>query len=384
MAEKRDFYEVLGIQKGASEDEIKKAYRACVKKYHPDLHPDDKECEERMKEVNEAYEILSDPDKKARYDQFGHAGVDPSYGGGGGFGGFSDFGDMGDIGDIFGSIFGGSSFRSSRSNPNAPRRGQDLQTNVTISFMEACTGKSVQLKINRSEQCPDCNGTGAAAGSSINTCPDCGGSGMVQTATRTILGMMSSSRPCTRCGGKGQIIQNPCTKCRGSGRVNVAKTVSVNVPAGIDDGQTLQVRGQGNAGMNGGPSGDLHVVVSVRPDPIFEREGFDVTTEVPITYMQAVLGDDIVVPSIDGKKSMNIPEGTQSGMIFRLKGQGIKKLNRNERGDQYVKVIVEVPRNLNKTQKELLRKFEDSLGESNYKNRKNFFDKIKDILKSDI
>lgn len=380
MAEKRDFYEVLGIQKGASDDEIKKAYRACVKKYHPDLHPDDKECEEKMKEVNEAYEILSDPDKKSKYDQFGHAGIDPSYGGGG-YGGFSGFEDM-DIGDIFGSMFGGSSFRSTRSNPNAPRRGQDIQTKVTIDFMDACNGKSMDIRINRSEECPDCHGSGARPGSKISTCPDCGGSGMVQTTQRTILGMMSSSRPCTRCGGKGKTVDEPCSKCRGSGRVSVARTVSVKIPAGIDDGQTLQIRGQGNSGMNGGAPGDLHVLVSVRPDPVFERDGYDINTEIPITYMQAVLGDELTVPCIDGKVKYNMPEGTQSGTIFRLRGKGVQKLNRNERGDQYVRVVVEVPRGLNKTQKDLLRKYEESLGENNYRNRKNFFDKIKDILKN--
>lgn len=380
MAEKRDFYEVLGIQKGASEDEIKKAYRACVKKYHPDLHPDDKECEEKMKEVNEAYEILSDPDKKAKYDQFGHAGIDPSYGGG--YSGFSDFGDFGDIGNIFGDLFGGSSFRSARANPNAPRRGQDIQTNLTIDFMDACNGKSVDVRINRSEECPDCHGSGAKPGSRISTCPECNGSGMVQTAQRTILGMMSSSRPCTRCGGKGKTVDDPCGKCRGSGRVTVARTVTINIPAGIDNGQTLQVRGQGNSGMNGGNAGDLHVNISVRPDPVFERDGYDINTEIPITYMQAVLGDELTVPCIDGKVQYNIPEGTQSGAIFRLRGKGVKKLNRNERGDQYVKVVVEVPKGLNKNQKDLLRKFEESLGESNYRNRKNFFDKIKDILKN--
>lgn len=385
MADKRDYYEVLGIQKGASDDEIKKAYRASVKKYHPDLHPDDKECEEKMKEVNEAYECLSDPDKKSRYDQFGHAGVDPSYGGGGGFGGFSGFGDMGDIGDIFSSFFGGSSFGGgSRNNPNAPRRGQDIQTSATIDFMDACNGKKLDIKISRMEKCPDCSGTGAAAGSSAETCSECGGSGQVKVAQRTPFGMISSQRPCNRCGGKGKVISNPCPKCHGAGRVSTPKTINVNIPAGIDDGQTIQVRGQGHNGINGGPSGDLHITISVRPDPIFEREGYDITTEIPITYMQAVLGDEITVPCIDGKVKYNIAEGTQSGTVFRLKGKGVKKLNRSDRGDQYVKVYVEVPKNLNKTQKELLKKFEESLGEGNYNKRKSFFEKVKDILKSDI
>lgn len=386
MADKRDYYEVLGIGKSASDDEIKKAYRACVKKYHPDLHPDDKDCEEKMKEVNEAYECLSDPDKKSKYDQFGFAGVDPSYGAGGsgGFGGFSGFGDMGDIGDIFSSFFGGSGFGSSRSNPNAPRQGQDIQTYVTIDFMDACNGKEVDIRLNRMEQCSDCHGTGAAAGSGSDTCPECHGSGFVKTAQRTPFGMISSQRPCSRCGGKGKIISNPCSSCHGSGRVSVSKNVKVTIPAGIDDGQTLQVRGQGHSGINGGPSGDLHVTVSVRPDSFFEREGYDIRTEVPITFTQAVLGDEITVPCIDGKVKLTVAEGTQSGTVFRLRGKGVKKLNRSDRGDQYVTVNVEVPKNLNKTQKELLRKFEDSLGEGNYNKRKSFFDKVKSILKSDI
>ncbi len=381
MADKRDYYEVLGLSKGASEDEIKKAYRASVKKYHPDLHPDDKECEEKMKEVNEAYECLSDPDKKSKYDQFGFAGVDPSYGGGaGGFGGFSGFGDMGDIGDIFSSFFGGGFGGSSRNNPNAPRRGQDIQTSAAISFMDACNGVKLDIKINRMERCTECSGTGAAAGSSPQTCPDCNGSGQVKVAQRTPFGMMSSQRPCSKCGGKGKIISNPCTKCHGAGRVSVPKTINVDVPAGIDNGQTIQVRGQGHSGLNGGSSGDLHIEITVRPDPIFQREGYDIHTRIPITYMQAVLGDSITVPCIDGKVKYTIPEGTESETVFRFKGKGVKKLNRSDRGDQYVTVYVDVPKNLNKNQKELLKKFEDSLDDSNYNNRKNFFDKIKEMF----
>ncbi|MGN0665047.1 MAG: molecular chaperone DnaJ [Huintestinicola sp.] len=379
MADKRDYYEVLGISKGASEDEIKKAYRASVKKYHPDLHPDDKECEEKMKEVNEAYECLSDPDKKSRYDQFGHAGVDPSYGGGaGGFGGFSGFGDMGDIGDIFSSFFGGSGMRSS--NPNAPRRGQDIETEITIDFMEACNGKKHDLKINRMEKCPDCNGSGAAPGSSTNTCPDCNGSGQVKVTQRTPFGMISSAKPCTKCGGKGKVISQPCSKCHGAGRVSLTKTISVDIPAGIDDGQTLQLRGMGHNGINGGPSGDLHVTIYVRPDSIFERDGYDIHTEIPITYTQAALGDEITVPCIDGKVKYRITEGTQSGTVFRLKGKGVKKLNRSDRGDQYVHVYVEVPKDLSKKQKDLLKEFEASLTDENYNKRKSFFAKLKDAL----
>ncbi len=382
MADKRDYYEVLGVDKSASAEDIKKAYRQLAKKYHPDLNPGNKEAEEKFKEVNEAYEVLSDADKKARYDQFGHAGVDPSYGGGGYGGGFSGgFGDMGDISDIFNSFFGGGFSSSGRSNPNAPRRGQDIQTNININFMDACFGKEVEVSINRMEKCPDCNGTGAAAGSSAETCPDCHGTGQVKVTQHTPFGMISQQKPCTRCGGKGKIINNPCPKCRGNGRYTAAKKIKVSVPAGIDDGQTLQVSGQGHAGINGGPNGDLHVTVSVRPDPIFERDGYDIHTEVPITYTQAVLGDEITVPTIDGKVKYTVPEGTQNGTIFRFKGKGVKKLNSSSRGDQYVHVYIEVPKNLSKKQKDMLKEFESTMTDENYNKRKSFFDKIRAAFK---
>lgn len=382
MADKRDYYEVLGVDKSASAEDIKKAYRQLAKKYHPDLNPGNKEAEEKFKEVNEAYEVLSDADKKARYDQFGHAGVDPSYGGGGYGGGFSGgFGDMGDISDIFNSFFGGGFSSSGRSNPNAPRRGQDIQTNININFMDACFGKEVEVSINRMEKCPDCNGTGAAAGSSAETCPDCHGTGQIKVTQRTPFGMISQQKPCTRCGGKGKIINNPCPKCRGNGRYTAAKKIKVSVPAGIDDSQTLQVSGQGHAGINGGPNGDLHVTVSVRPDPIFERDGYDIHTEVPITYTQAVLGDEITVPTIDGKVKYTVPEGTQNGTIFRFKGKGVKKLNSSSRGDQYVHVYIEVPKNLSKKQKDMLKEFESTMTDENYNKRKSFFDKIRAAFK---
>lgn len=382
MADKRDYYEVLGVDKSASAEDIKKAYRQLAKKYHPDLNPGNKEAEEKFKEVNEAYEVLSDADKKARYDQFGHAGVDPSYGGGGYGGGFSGgFGDMGDISDIFNSFFGGGFSSSGRSNPNAPRRGQDIQTNININFMDACFGKEVEVSINRMEKCPDCNGTGAAAGSSAETCPDCHGTGQIKVTQRTPFGMISQQKPCTRCGGKGKIINNPCPKCRGNGRYTAAKKIKVSVPAGIDDGQTLQVSGQGHAGINGGPNGDLHVTVSVRPDPIFERDGYDIHTEVPITYTQAVLGDEITVPTIDGKVKYTVPEGTQNGTIFRFRGKGVKKLNSSSRGDQYVHVYIEVPKNLSKKQKDMLKEFESTMTDENYNKRKSFFDKIRAAFK---
>ena len=383
MADKRDYYEVLGVQKTASADDIKKAYRSLARKYHPDLHPDDKDCAEKFKEVNEAYEILSDPSKKERYDQFGHAGVDPNYGGGGfsGGAGFNPFGDMGDIFEnLFGGGFGGGfSSGSTRSRASAPRRGQDIDTTVTIEFMEACMGIKRDIKINRLEKCPDCNGSGAAAGSTPQTCPECNGAGQVKVAQRTPFGVISSQKVCSKCGGKGKIVSNPCPKCSGNGRVRVTKSLSVDIPAGIDDGQMLRVSGQGDAGVNGGPNGNLNVGIRVKNHPLFEREGFDVHCEIPITYAQAVMGDELVVPTIDGNVKYSISEGTQTGTVFRLKGKGIKKLQRSERGDQYVKVYVEVPKNLDRKQKELLKEFEASLEDKNYEKKKNFFDKLREF-----
>ncbi|MGN0613981.1 MAG: molecular chaperone DnaJ [Porcipelethomonas sp.] len=384
MADERDYYEVLGVEKGASDDDIKKAFKKQARKYHPDLHPDDKECEEKFKELNKAYEVLSDPEKRQRYDQFGHAGVDPNYGGGGFTGGFNGGGfGFDDLGDLFGSFFGGGMRSSGRSNANAPRRGQDITTNINISFMEACEGKKHEVKINRMERCPDCNGTGSADGSAPATCPECHGSGAVKVTQRTPFGMISSSKTCTKCGGKGTVNTNPCKKCGGTARVRVSKTISVDIPAGIDDGQILRVGGQGDSGLNGGPSGDLNVMVSVRPHALFERDGSDIHCEIPITYTQAVLGDEITVPTIDGNVKYNIPEGTQTGTIFRLKGKGVKKLRRSDRGDQYVKVNIEVPKNLTKKQKELLKEYADSMKAtetSHYQKRKGFFDKMKDVF----
>lgn len=383
MADKRDYYEVLGVPKTASEEEIKKAYRGLAKKYHPDMNPDDKSAEGKFKEAGEAYEVLSDATKKSRYDQFGHAGVDPSYGGGGyaggggGFGGFSGFGG-GDMGDIFESLFGGAFGGGGRTaNPNAPRGGQDITRNMTISFMEACKGIKAEVKVDRMEKCDECSGSGAAPGSTPQVCPDCSGTGQVKVTQRTPFGAISSAKTCPRCSGKGKIVTNPCTKCHGGGRVRVNKTLNVDVPAGIDDGQSLQVRGQGDQGMNGGPAGDLIVTVSVRPDPIFQRENFDIHCEIPLTYTQATLGDEITVPTIDGKVSYNVPEGTQTGTVFRLKSKGVKRLGRSDRGDQYVHVFVEIPANLTKKQKDALRDFEATLNDKNYQKRKSFFDKLK-------
>ena len=375
MAQKRDYYEVLGVQKGCSDDEIKKAYRKLAKKYHPDLNPDDANAEANFKEVNEAYEVLSDSSKRSRYDQFGHAGVDPSSGGGygGGAAGF-DF----DVGDIFESFFGGGFGSSRSSNPNAPQRGSDIHINTNISFMEACTGIEREVKITRMEVCDECNGSGADKDTSVTTCSECKGSGRLKTPQRSPFGVIYSSRTCHKCGGKGKIIKKPCSKCGGGERLRKTRKLNVTIPAGIDDGQTLLVRSQGDAGINGGPRGDLNVTVTVRPDPLFSRKGFDVYCDVPLTYVQAALGDEVIIPTIDGKVKHNIPEGTQPGTIFRLRNKGIKRLNRDGRGDQYVTVKVEVPRGLSKKQKEILREIDAQFNDTHYNDRRGFFDKLKD------
>ena len=375
---KRDYYEVLGLQKGASEEEIKKAYKKLARKYHPDMNPGDKEAEEKFKEVNEANEVLSDPEKKARYDQFGFAGVDPSYGAGGGgaYGGGMDF-DFGDLGDIFGSFFGGG-FGGSRANPNAPQRGESLRTSVSITFEEACFGCEKDVIIERVEQCDTCRGSGCEKGTTAEVCSECGGRGVVQRRQQTPLGFMSSSSPCPKCGGRGKIIHKPCKTCGGRGQVRKRKTIKVSIPAGIDNGQTISLRGQGNAGKNGGSAGDLLIVVAVRPHDIFRREGTSILCEAPITFAQAALGAELEIPTIDGKVKYTIPEGTQSGTTFRLKGKGVPGMGGRARGDQYVTVYIETPRNLNKEQKAALKKFSELLGEKNYEEDKGgFFGKFK-------
>ena len=379
MAEqKRDYYEVLGVSKGASEDEIKKAYKKMARKYHPDLNPDNKEAEERFKEVNEAYEVLSDPNKKARYDQFGFAGVDPNYGAGAGGAGFDGGFDFGDLGDIFGSFFGGGfGGGQTRRNPNAPQRGESIRLSVALSFEEAAFGCEKEVSVDRTEECGACHGSGCAPGTSPEVCPDCHGTGQVQVRRQTPMGVFATSSPCSRCGGKGKIIHQPCPDCRGTGAVRQRRTIQVSIPAGIDNGQTISVRGQGNAGKNGGPAGDLLVTITVKPHELFRREGTSVLCDAPITFAQAVLGAELEIPTIDGKVKYDLPEGTQSGTTFRLKGKGIPALNGRGRGDQYVTVHIETPRNLNREQKEALKKFAESVGEGNYEERKKFFRKFK-------
>lgn len=371
MADKRDYYEVLGVSKGSSDDEIKKAYRKLAKKYHPDMNPGDKEAEQKFKEVNEAYDVLSDSDKKAKYDAYGHAAFDPSAGGGAGFGGFGDFGF--DIGDIFSSFFGGSSGGSRR---NGPVRGDDINVRVTLSFEEAVFGVKKEVSFNKIQKCGSCSGSGAETGSAPKTCTTCGGSGQVRVQQRTPLGMMQTTRQCDSCHGTGKIIEKPCHECRGAGYVRVSKKLDVNIPAGIDDGQRIALRGQGSDGRNGGPAGDLNIIVSVRPHAVFERDGYDLYCEVPITYAEATLGAEIEVPTLEGKQKYTIPEGTQTGTMFTLRQKGVQYVNSKSRGNLNITVIVEVPKNLSEEQKNLLRKFADSCGDKNYTKRTKFFKKF--------
>ena len=378
MADKRDYYEVLGVQRGATDAEIKKAYRKLAKENHPDLNPGDAAAEARFKEANEAYEILSDSDKRARYDQFGFAGVDPNYGaGGGGFGGFDGSFDFGDLGDIFGSFFGGGFGGGSARTRNGPQRGESLRLSLTITFEEAAFGCEKEVQVDRVEQCESCHGSGAAAGSAPETCPTCGGSGQVQQRRQTPMGVFATASPCPNCGGKGKIIKNPCDHCGGKGQIRKRKTIKVTVPAGIDNGQIISLRGQGNAGKNGGPAGDLQIVVNVKSHQLFRRDGTDVYCDAPITFTQACLGGELEIPTIDGKVKYDIPEGTQTGTTFRLRGKGIPQVNGRGRGDQYVTVYIETPRNLTREQKDALRKFSESLGESNYEEEKGFFKKFR-------
>ncbi len=375
--QKRDYYEVLGVSKGASEDELKRAYRKLAKKYHPDLNPGDKAAEASFKEVNEAYEVLSDKDKRARYDQFGHAGVDPNFNPNGGFGGFTDMGDI-DLGDLFGSFFGGGFGGGGGSRRNAPQKGETVRAGVTITFEEAAFGCEKEVTVNRTEQCDVCKGTGCAPGTTAEVCPDCHGSGTVRIQRGGGGFSFSTTTSCPKCRGTGKLIHQPCKTCGGGGTVRKQKKLAVTIPAGIDDGQAVSLRGQGGAGRNGGPAGDLLIGVTVKPHPIFRREGTSVYMDQSVSFVQAALGDELEIPTIDGKVKWNLPEGTQPGTTFRLSGKGIPSLNGRGRGNQYVTVKVQVPTNLNKEQKESLRAFAASMGEDHAGGDpiKNFFENL--------
>ena len=357
---KRDYYEVLGVQKGASADEIKKAYRKSAMKYHPDRNPGDKEAEEKFKELGEAYEVLSNDDKRARYDQFGFAGVDPNYSAGqGGYGGgFGGFGDFGDLGDIFGSFFGGGGSR--RANANAPRRGENVGVRLDLTFEEAAFGCKKEIKYARVEKCDTCKGVGAKNASDVKTCDKCGGTGQIKVTQRTMLGMMQTTQQCDKCRGKGKTVTNPCSDCKGTGYVRINKKIEVNIPAGIDNGQRLSVRGQGDESTSGMSAGDLVIEISVRNHSVFERDGSDIYCEVPVTFAEATLGAELEIPTLEGNVKYKIPEGTQTGTTFTVKEKGITNLNTKRKGNLFFTVIIETPKNLSEKQKQILKLQEEN------------------------
>ncbi len=369
--EKRDYYEVLGVERAADATVIKSAYRKLALKFHPDKNPGDKEAEEKFKEATEAYEVLSDPEKRSRYDQFGH-----SRGGFEGFGG-APFGgaNINDIfSDLFGEMFGGGRGRRSQRG-----RGADLRFNLEVSFEEAAFGCEAQIKLKKPKRCEVCHGQGSKPGSAPRTCPTCHGSGEL----RLTQGFFSIARPCHQCGGSGRVITDPCTQCKGAGAVEVESQLTVKVPPGVDSGTRLKLGGEGEPGENGGPNGDLYVTLHVKEHPIFSREDTEVLCEVPISFTQAALGATLDVPTLDGKEKLKIPPGTQTGKVFRLKGKGIPALNGYGRGDQHVRVVLETPSNLTREQRDLLERFAALSGEKTNPQSQNFFSKVKELFGSD-
>ena len=376
---KRDYYEVLGVEKNAAADQIKRAYRKLAAKYHPDVNHE-ADAETKFKEINEAYEVLSNDEKRQLYDQYGFAGVDPNFAasqGGNPFGGFGGFGGFGDLGDIFGDFFGGAT--RARSGGSHAARGENVVVQVELSFEEAAFGCKKEINVSRIETCDQCHGSGCAEGTQPETCPQCRGSGQIRT-THNFVGMtMQSTAVCPTCGGRGKLIKTPCSRCKGKGRIKRSTRQTVEVPAGIDNDQAFRISGQGSAGANGGPNGDLMVNVRIRRHELFTREGSEVYCEMPISFAQAACGADIEVPTLDGKVRYNVPEGTQTGTTFRLKGKGIPYVGYKNRGDQYVTVVVETPTKLSKEQKDLLRQF-DAATEKSQPRKKTFFDKMKRIF----
>lgn len=381
MAEnKRDYYEILGLKKGASDDEIKRAFRKLAMKYHPDKNPGDKKAEEEFKQVNEAYSVLSDPDKKEKYDRFGHAGVDPNagFGGGGGFGGFGGAGGFEDIFDMFGGMFGGGGGGQRRR--NGPMKGNDLQKSMTITFEEAAFGTKKDMQISKYVQCETCKGTGAKPGTSKTTCSKCGGSGEIHTMQKTPFGTFQSASPCPDCNGTGQVNEHPCQDCGGSGKVRKTVRIAVDIPAGVDNDSVISIRGQGEPGSNGGPSGDLYVVLNVKKHKLFDRKGQDLWLEIPISFNQAALGDEITVPTLEGKVSYKIPAGTQPGTVFRLKNKGVKSVRSSRMGDLYVRVILEVPTKLSGKQKKAIEAMGKEVTNTCYNKKSSFLNSMKEFF----
>lgn len=392
MAVKRDYYEVLGVEKTASEEEIKKAYRKLAKKYHPDMNQGDKGAEAKFKELNEAYEVLSDKDKKARYDQFGHAGVDPNgFGGAGGFGsggfgggGFGGFGGSGGFEDIFDMFFGGAGGGfggGGARRKSGPQKGADLKYELEIEFEEAAFGVKKDVHVTRNETCNDCKGTGAKAGSSVETCRVCGGSGEIRFTQSTVFGRVVNVKTCDECHGEGRVIKEPCPHCKGRGSIRRSRKITIDIPAGVDTGSVMPLRGEGEPGLKGGPNGDLYIYMRVKPHDLFKREGINLYSEMPISFTQAALGDEIDVPTLEGKMKYSIPEGTQTGTTFRIKNKGIPSLKSKIRGDLYFTVKVSVPKKLSEQQKELLRRYAEISGDDVEEQGKSFFDKVKDAFK---
>lgn len=374
----KDYYEILGVSKDASQKEIKKAYRKLAKKYHPDSGDTTKEKEDKFKEASEAYEILSDEKKRKQYDQFGSGSFDGSGGFNQGFGNFGGFEDI-DLSDILkGFGFGG--FGGSSNRRRGPRKGSNVRVSVEIDFTEAAFGTKKEIRVPITDNCSTCGGTGAKKGSHPETCDKCNGTGQIRVTQRTMLGAMSTVKSCDKCGGSGEIIKDKCSTCNGTGKTKTVKKIEVDIPSGIDNGQSVRIRGKGDAGEKGGPQGDLIITVYVKEHELFNRDGYDVYCEVPLTFAEATLGAEIVVPTIDGKVSYDIKPGTQSETVFRLKGKGIPHLKRYVRGDQYIKVKVEVPKNLTKKQKELIREFDDSTEEKSHEKKKGFMDMLKNMF----
>ena len=376
---KRDYYEVLGVDKNADDAAIKRAYRQLAKKNHPDVNPGDKDAEERFKEINEAYQVLSNPQKRAQYDQFGHDGPQAGFGGGG-YGDFSGFsgGGFGGFEDIFSSFFGGGAGGGGRSNGPVP--GDDLRYDLTLSFEEAALGCEKEINLVRDEECPTCGGTGAAPGSKVETCSTCNGTGQERVISNTPFGRIQNIRTCSRCRGSGKIITEPCPKCKGRGKVRVSKRRTVKIPAGIDNGQIVTIRGQGGLGERGGEPGDLLIVISVKPHRFFKRQGDNLYIEMPLTFTQAALGADIDVPTLGKPVKHRFPEGTQPEQVFCIRGEGVPHLRGGGKGDLYVTASVEIPKKLSEKQKNLLREFEDSASGNQYEKKKSFFDRLKDAF----